>query len=993
MFLLFLYGIFIIFIRCFHFSLKVLSGTLDQTPIGTFKLKFEQAISRVTGALPSDVEIKIIRIDTAFTIGITYTVSSRNITSAAMSSSLLQSIPTKQLSAQLYRQGLTHLSAVALPSVVLSSTAPTLSPTALPQYSPSKAPISAPSVIPIRPVQPRSSRRPTSAPSHQPTSYPSGMYPKESTYRQISFYGHNDLYGVRRNTFLTPLAVLDFRMCISNLLDGIRLMDVVFVNATFIKASTSSANLRERESATDRKESHSLSHGPRALLESSSRDLTTTSLTKVVWGLTVPLVHHGMKNESAVYARLRAQLMTAVDDDTLLGTFRGVSSLLNETRSLTLKLDPYTLVTVSTPTATPTSSPTIISIIPAVSMIVVVSTTRDTVTADVTLVKLRTDVGDTTGGYLYCIALKNGSSPSTVGQLKSATFDGADTVGTQTRISGKAKFPLTLNVEFDGLKSMRSYAIFCYAENSIGAGNSISAVLSTKTVASTECCNDVYFAYSPVFVYGDVMKQQLSDPASYIFTFVLSDAPTTDVTLNIIVSHNGEVSNTVYAVPSVFSFTNQSSLSGEFYITGPPTTGGNFSVGFGISGPSSSEFTGYSADVQVLSSSTRTPAPKMFHSRFTDSGQSVLIQFKTPTDYAGISATTWPCNILFSFVSDSQTSCTWIDSSTVSASFGVVTTVEDNVIYLSTGDTITLLPGLIRAFCPPGEDSSNTLPDPDCLKNPTANTKTILALAPLNPSSPTVYLVAPAFLGSCDSLYLDATGSYGNGGRLYTSVRWTVSAMEYGAVRTVVNVTSLEKQLNAFSALHQVYKPAIIANRDLLWVTYTITVSLTNFLGLQSSKTTTLTVVRDPFLPALSIIGPSYRSVVAAEGISILSTVTLSSCCPEGTVVTYSWAVTLEGLQVGLPSASLDPTRFSLGAYSLLVDNTYEITVTATAGKSSTSHSVSVYVAHGAVTADIMGGLTRFTPIDAPLVLDASGSTDADVSPYLRSTLSYLVRF
>ena len=459
-----------------------------------------------------------------------------------------------------------------------------------------------------------------------------------------------------------------------------------------------------------------------------------------------------------------------------------------------------------------------------------------------------------------------------------------------------------------------------------------------------------------------------------------------------IVSQNGVTSDVMVAVPSVFSFTNQSSQFGEFYIMGPPTTEGDFSVDFQVRGPSSSEYTTSSADVEIMSSASRTPAPKMYNSRFTDSGQAVLIRFKTPTDYAGITATTWPCDILFSFVSDSQTSCTWIDSSTVSASFGVVTTVESNIIYLSTGDTITLLPGMIRAFCAPSDPDSTAL-STDCSKNPTANSRSIQTLAPLNPSSPTVSLVAPAFLGSCDSLYLDATGSYGNGGRLYTSVRWTVSAMEYGAERTVVNVTSLEKQLNAFSALHQVYKPAIIENSKLFWVTYTISVSLTNFLGLQSSKTTILTVVRDPFLPALSIIGPNYRSVVAAEEMSILSTVTLPSCCPLGTVVTYSWAVTLEGRQIGLPSTSLDPTRFSLRAYSLMVDNTYKITVTATAGKSSTSESVSVYVAHGAVTADIMGGLTRFTPIDAPLVLDASGSTDADVSPHLKSTLSYLVRF
>jgi hypothetical protein len=75
----------------------------------------------------------------------------------------------------------------------------------------------------------------------------------------------------------------------------------------------------------------------------------------------------------------------------------------------------------------------------------------------------------------------------------------------------------------------------------------------------------------------------------------------------------------------------------------------------------------------------------------------------------------------------------------------------------------------------------------------------------------------------------------------------------------------------------------------------------------------------------------------------------------------------------------------------LVVDKTYTLTITASVGSSSSSASVKVYVAHGTVTAAVVGGYTRSTPVDKLFVLDASGSSDADTSPSAVSTLAYQV--
>ena len=63
----------------------------------------------------------------------------------------------------------------------------------------------------------------------------------------------------------------------------------------------------------------------------------------------------------------------------------------------------------------------------------------------------------------------------------------------------------------------------------------------------------------------------------------------------------------------------------------------------------------------------------------------------------------------------------------------------------------------------------------------------------------------------------------------------------------------------------------------------------------------------------------------------------------------------------------------------------------ATVDTSSITASVTVYIEHGSITAVILGGDTRSAPVDQVLVLDASNSIDADLSPTAVSTLSYQV--
>ena len=365
--------------------------------------------------------------------------------------------------------------------------------------------------------------------------------------------------------------------------------------------------------------------------------------------------------------------------------------------------------------------------------------------------------------------------------------------------------------------------------------------------------------------------------------------------------------------------------------------------------------------------------------------------FDSPTDKAGILTTTWACTRLFTFRGASSSICSWLNATSVSASFpainNVANSVANSVGYLNTSDFITLQDGLLRAYC--------TSDAATCLSNLPAVSARVPTLFPSNPLSPTVIINAPNSLGSCSNLSLDATGSYGNGGRLYKSVVWTVVAVDYSshvAVSDTSRALALQTYLNDYSLVNQVFMPITISQSSLVGASYIFTLTLTNFLGLYRASSAIVNVNTKSNVPVLTIIGPLYQTIVASSPLTILSTASLPTCASQSSKITYAWTVSLAGVSITpLESTSSDPSQFHLPAYSLIVDKTYDIMVSATADSVTSSAFVTVYVQHGSVTAAVVGGYARSAPVNQILTLDASISSDADVSPSSQSDLTYQV--
>ena len=735
-------------------------------------------------------------------------------------------------------------------------------------------------------------------------------------------------------------------------MSGVRFRDVAIVRVTNVTAMT-----RAISETVDQ-------------YKGTFRTEAVISSARVIWNVSINLAATFTSDPAAAYSALSATALNSSVSGSFLTLLKSSKSPLAAAQSSTFALvGTYTTVMVTTPSGSPT-----LSINPSVSKIRVVDATGTNVTLSVLLIKNIVGRGDSNGGTLYCAAILSGKNITSTGSVVSAQFDGTSSRGASVTIPATASYPLNLMMTISGMAALQVYAVYCYVQPLSGTGNSLTDVISTKTYAYMTCCKLVSYSNAPAFVSADISKYSSSSASSYLFTYILSDPPAFYLTITPYVFRLGMA---VTATPRFFNITKTSLLTGQFYLSGDSTLNGPYTITLKYSGPSAHEYSTTNITVLLLSSNAKLPAPIFISSQFSDSGQAVIFSFNTPTDFAKILSPTWSCSKLFKFYKANSTQCTWTNSTSVSATFGIILATSTDDKYLSIGDNVTLIAGKLRAFCTSKMDS--------CFANANSPATIVYTLAPRNPLSPTVIISAPSQLGACTNLTLDATGSYGNGGRPYSAVSWNVTAFND---KKHIPVNAIQKILDTYSSASQVHLPILIYN--LSKATYYFSLNLTNFLGQSStSKTITkVTVTDDRESPALSVLGQSHLQVLMSSAISIQSVATLPACASEQSNLVYTWTVfSVKGKQqniTGLRTMSRDSSRFFLPPYQLTVDNSYLVIIKVVHGSSSSgsysSSNVTIYVAHGNVNAAVLGGYTRASPINEELTLDASISTDEDSS-------------
>ena len=312
------------------------------------------------------------------------------------------------------------------------------------------------------------------------------------------------------------------------------------------------------------------------------------------------------------------------------------------------------------------------------------------------------------GGVVYC-GVASASTPSPAGIP--TTITSTEAIKQQayfTTLILPADHSVSesffVDVLIDNLSPLTAYDVFCYAEDWIGSGGQFDADL-IATPVTTACCHEISFSENPPrYILSDMAKYfEMSEGAredTYAVKFELSALPPSAVSVSLRVSGNSSV---VEMMPSELVFTLDSTeLSGSFLLSS--SGAGVFSVFLTHQGESFGLFRtdGTGVVLSVVGDDTvALPPPQVTTVYFDASGSTMYVNFNSPTNMAaGVvnSNGMWPCDLVFSFEGAETSGCQWEGSSRVKVVFNYYPSTETPT-YPVVGGGVSLLPGVIKAFC------------------------------------------------------------------------------------------------------------------------------------------------------------------------------------------------------------------------------------------------------------------------------------------------------
>jgi hypothetical protein len=604
-----------------------------------------------------------------------------------------------------------------------------------------------------------------------------------------------------------------------------------------------------------------------------------------------------------------------------------------------------------------------------------------TYTADSSNIYLNVNLtGYLPGGKLFCNALRSGVPPSAVSQITAANFMTSWQQSTETEI-------VYLDLNIPNLVSSLKYNVYCYATDTIGNGITITQMLQTLLVVQTSCCRVVEFSQVPTSVYQDSSMYAPGD-TSFLFKFSLPFLPEEDLTVTPVFFARdpfggvGDVMSAVsiFASPSSFYYNygmQESQLKGAFVINGDPDL---YYVYLAVSGGSASSYDGSFKPFTCVSITTPPPPPTLLNAIFDNSGAFVNVNFDSVTDM-GITvlgsevSSAWNCGNMFKFTGERYVTCTWISSMQLRIQFG---SYNPLISYLVPGDSLVLNPGRVKALCKPSEQFPRKCNTPYSYNEYSI----VTVLAAPSPVIPIIQLKTPSILSVCDDYAIDASSSYGNGGRPWSKVVWSIVSWSSS------NYTALAQY--ALKTNSTLQEPFIINKAYLVpGSSYKLTLSLTNFLNANSFQSSITVVSTSGDIPAVSILGSNKFTIYSNNRLAV-SAQGIPSSCSASKALTYTWTLYRNFVFSTLVSESVDQRSFRLSPFKLDGGYTYQlyVTVTTSLGSSSMS-SAEVFVLNNVLEAVIRGGATRVVPENIDCLLDGSYSLDTNYQTPSESELFY----
>ena len=413
--------------------------------------------------------------------------------------------------------------------------------------------------------------------------------------------------------------------------------------------------------------------------------------------------------------------------------------------------------------------------------------------------------------------------------------------------------------------------------------------------------------------------------------------------------------------------------------TAPPISEFKYAVQLVVSGPDAAHYN--NSDLLLLTVLPSTggpvyvpPPPALSSVVFDAGGSFALATYSAATDSPSFVG--GKCNSLLSFVGSALCSCLWLDSSTVRILFPA----DTGVPLLTPGAAVTSRKNALRPYCASGSCNYKFI-----------NVSTVNATVSDSAQSPVVVLSVPSTLGACANLTIDASSSFGSASRRWMSVAWQVFASDASPTSSILKYLDTQSLRIPFIIPASAFKPS---------VTYTFSLTLTNFFGISAVRSAQVFVSPSAaVIPLVTISGPQSMNIFPSTEVSVTAQASIPYCLSSTQpIVTYKWSVFNDSSSTAysaLTSTSQDPKVFTVPPYSLLIGHSYRFVVTVSVNGtkgiiSSASASASVFVLSSPVTATISGGFNRVVSQSTLLTLDASQSVDGDVDPEDPQGLTFL---
>ncbi|ETV92473.1 hypothetical protein H310_13163 [Aphanomyces invadans] len=347
----------------------------------------------------------------------------------------------------------------------------------------------------------------------------------------------------------------------------------------------------------------------------------------------------------------------------------------------------------------------------------------------------------------------------------------------------------------------------------------------------------------------------------------------------------------------------------------------------------------FTVALRTIETADRTPAPMAQQLYFGDTGADLILTFNRAVDQTNFTKSNFSCAVVFNVTGTGlfgdNPVCSWPNTRTIRVVLGRAPTVLPKDIVTLNGNVLKSTPEAILSM----------------------SSTSMQVELPRRPPVPRTTVSGPLNLGSCDHLSLNARASSGSGGRQMVW-QWTVDPPGIldglGLTNQTIWIPSDELSYGGV---------------------YTITLTLTNFFGMNATSDKLVVTKASMPLPSVYIEGPSQVTLLRSQSLQLSSVASVSTCGNATTnpSMGFAWSVN----NVPVVSESRNPRQLKLSGLDVGVHTVTVLVFMSDRPEVNNTASVAVQIKPSPLTALIVGG-NRTVGNGDDLLLNGTRSFDPD---------------